>query len=594
MFHDSALDVDQWMLMRLESMSLFLESFHRFHPTPMRFLAQILLALLLTPVSVALAAPPGAEALHDSIDQHIKTAFAKWKVSAAETCTDAEFIRRVSLDLTGVVPDAKTTRAFLSDPSADKRVKLTDRLLNSAAYAEHMAISFDVFLMQRRPDKYVTTDEWRAYLQTSFAANKPLDKLVGEILVADGVDPTLRPAAKFFLDRAVDKDTLVRDIGRLLLGVDLQCAQCHDHPDIDQYLHRHYHGLSVFVAGSKTFRQPDGKTVLQEMVTREVEFASVFEPDKTKTTGPRLLEVLMTVPAVEPGEEYVEKPSRTVRAVPKFSLRELLATKLVSNQTPEFAHNMANRLWAKMLGRGLVHPLEMHHVGNPPSHPELLERLAKQLVETKYDVRAFLREIVLSKAYQRSSQTPAGVDPNTIPAESFAVANMKGLSPEQLFHSLLQVTGSEKMFIQQIEATLQEDEATYKELSADKEKLAKGRSDQRALRIKEFITLFGSPLGKAEGEFQASLPQVLFLANNPAVFGWVQPGSGNLTEQLAVLKDDSQVAENAFLAVLSRFPNDDEVKLFREHLALGKDNRQAAVTELVWSLIASAEFRLNH
>ena len=560
----------------------------------MRFLARILLALSIAPISVTSAEPPSADSLHVLIDRHIEAGFPKWKVSAAPTCSDAEFIRRVLLDLTGVVPDAKTTRAFLSDTSADKRVKLTDRLLNSAAYAEHMAISFDVFLMQRRPDKYVTTEEWRAYLQTSFAANKPLDKLVGEILAADGVDAELRPAAKFFLDRAVDKDTLVRDIGRLLLGVDLQCAQCHDHPDIDQYLHRHYHGLSVFVAGSKTFRQPDGKTVLQEMVTREVEFASVFEPEKTKTTGPRLLEVLMTVPAVEPGEEYVEKPSRTVRAVPKFSLRELLATKLVSHETPEFAHNMANRLWAMLLGRGLVHPLEMHHAGNPPSHPELLERLAKQLVETKYDVRAFLREIVLSKAYQRSSQTPAGVDPNAIPAESFAVANMKGLSPEQLFHSLLKVTGSEKLFLQQIETTLQEDEATYKELSADKKKLAKARSDQRGVRTKEFITLFGSPPGKAEGEFQASLPQVLFLANNPAIFGWVQPGSGNLTEQLAVLKDDSQVAEIAFLSVLSRFPTDEEKNLFREHLALGKDNRQAAVTELVWSLVASAEFRLNH
>ena len=393
-----------------------------------------------------------------------------------------------------------------------------------------MAESFDVMLMERRPDKYVTRPEWHTYLSASFAKNKPLDVLMREILGSDGSVPELRPAAKFFLDRAVDKDLLVRDIGRLMLGMDMQCAQCHDHPDINDYLHYHYHGLSVFVAGSKIFKQPDGTMGLQETALREVEFVSVFDPDTTKKTGPRLLEALMEVPEYEQGEEYLEKPSRTVRSVPKFSLKQLLAERLPSYETPEFARNMANRLWAKMMGRGLVHPLDMHHADNPPSHPELLDQLTERLTDTGFDTRHFLRELALSSTYQQSSLAHEGVDLEKIPPESYAVTLLKGLSPEQLFHSVLCATGSEKLLEQQIDSQLQEDADKYKELSADALKLSEARAKGRADRIKEFVTLFGSTVGTPEGEFQASITQALFLANSETINSWIEPGAGNLTE----------------------------------------------------------------
>ncbi|MFT7639662.1 MAG: hypothetical protein ACI9G1_001399, partial [Pirellulaceae bacterium] len=341
--------------------------------------------------------------LNVTIDEHIMASLSKSGITPADRCSDADFVRRIYLDLNGAIPSSDVTRKFLDDSDENKRAKLVDGLLQRDQFAQRMATVFDVMLMERRPDKYVTTDEWRSYLSASFAANKPLNSLVREILGNDGVDDNLRPAAKFYLDRAVDKDTLVRDIGRLFLGVDLQCAQCHDHPNIDDYLHEHYYGLSVFVAGSKTFKLPDGKIVLEETVMREVEFASVFDPDTTRKTGPRLLAALMKIPESTAGEEYIEKPSRSVRAVPKFSLRTLLAEKLPSDETPEFARNMANRLWAMMTGRGIVHPLDMHHSANPPSHPELLAALAKNLAETNYDTKTFLREIALSATYQRSS-----------------------------------------------------------------------------------------------------------------------------------------------------------------------------------------------
>lgn len=535
------------------------------------------------------------ERLSKEIDRHVEQSLAKSKTSFANRSSDAEFLRRIFLDLTGSIPAADVTENFLANTNAHKREQVVNQLLSSDAFARHMAIVFDVMLMERRPDKYVTTDEWRQYLQESFAKKKPLDVLVRDILRADGVESNERPAAKFYLDRAVDKDTLVRDIGRLFMGVDLQCAQCHDHPSVDDYMHEHYYGLSVFVAGSRTFKQPDGKMVLQETALREVEFASVFDPDTTRKTGPRLIDVLMKMPSAVEGEDiYVKKPSRTVRSVPKFSLRQLLADRLPSEQTPEFSRNMANRLWAMMMGRGMVHPLDMHHSANPPSHPKLLELLASRLKELKYDTRSFIRELALSETYQRSSMIPNGVNASDIPSESFAVANMKGLSPEQLFASLLTATESEALFDAQIEVELKEDADAYKTLSGDEDKLAQARAGKRAERLKEFVAMFGSVPGRAEGDFQASLPHALFFSNSKTVTSWIQPGYGNLTARLLKMKDIERIVTTAYVSVLSRPPSDDEVNIAVEYLAERPDDRLAAVGQFVWSLVASAEFRLNH
>ncbi|MCA9115674.1 MAG: DUF1549 domain-containing protein [Planctomycetaceae bacterium] len=566
----------------------------KLHPLVVLLLAAIL------PSGVPAAEPP----LHELIDQAIESRLTELKVPPAEIADDTEFLRRISLDLTGTIPTAAVARAFLADSDPEKRTKLIDELLASDAFAARMATVFDVMLMERRPDKHVTTPEWRAWLAASFAENKPLDQLAAEILGADGVDEKLRPAAKFYLDRDVDRDVLVQDIARLFLGVNLQCAQCHDHPDISDYLHRHYYGLAVFVSGSKPFRQPDGTTVLQENVLREVEYASVFEPDKTHTTGPRLIEALLEVPEFEKGDEYVETPSRTVRAVPKFSLRQLLAERLPTSQTPEFSRNLANRLWALILGRGLVHPLDMHHSANPPSHPALLELLTSRLAESEFDCRGFLRELALSRTYQRSSLLPENAAAADIPEDSFAVAPLKALSPEQLFDNLLIATRAEPVLLRSIDQALAADstpagdagpddkpEASPEEAAA---KLAEARQAKRAETVAEFVTIFGSAAAQPEGEFSASLPQALYLANSEVVLSWVAPEKDNLTGQLATFTEADQLADELYLSVFNRLPADEERQWVAEVLQQHRQNRSQGVATLVWSLIASAEFRLNH
>src|SRR5690606_7298792 len=131
------------------------------------------------------------------------------------------------------IPSLDDAREFLADSSPDKRTRWIDRLLDSPAYARHMAQVFDVMLMQRRPDKHVPAPAWQNYLRTSFQENKPYDQLAREILAANSDDPALAPAAKFYLDRDAEPNLLTRDVGRLFLGRDMQCAQCHDHPLID-------------------------------------------------------------------------------------------------------------------------------------------------------------------------------------------------------------------------------------------------------------------------------------------------------------------------------------------------------------------------
>ena len=549
-----------------------------------------------------IASEPTGQALHQQVDTLVEKKFQSWDIdpvtSVAAKSGDSEFLRRIYLDLTGCIPDARTASRFPLDRDPEKRSKLIDRLLESDVFSRHMATVFDVLLMERRADSRVTTDEWRTYLHESFAANKPLDELAREILAGgSATDDALRPAAKFYLDRAVDKDALVRDTGRLFLGMDLQCAQCHNHPTIDDWTHQHYFGLSVFFGGSKQFKRADGKFVLQEAYLPSTEFASVFEPDVTHSTGPQIpFGKALMVPAFENGEEYIDKDWKKKKLIPelKFSLRKLLADELTADRSPAFARNLANRLWGMMMGRGLVHPYDMDHSENPPSHPELLDLLAESLRDMKFDTRSFLRQLALSETYQRSSAAPWGIDPDTVPPESFAVANMKGLSPEQMFASLLTATASDEVFQHQIESLLREDAETYEELMADGEKMAKARTGERARRVTEFVGTFASTPGRPEGEFQASLPQALFLANHDALVEWLEPNSGNLAEWLLARDDPRLIAEEAYLAILSRAPTADEIDAITAHIDARGTNRPAAITELLWSLIASAEFRLNH
>ncbi len=534
-----------------------------------------LAALLLT----APAAPALAQPLHERIDRAAALGEKDLAKSAAPAASDAEFLRRVTLDLTGTIPTAAEARAFLKDPAPDKRARLIDRLLASPEYARHLQDVFDVMLMERRPDKHVPRAAWQEYLRSSFAANKPWDVLVREILSVDGTDPKTRPAAKFALDREGEPNLLTRDVARLFLGMNLQCAQCHDHPLVEHYKQAQYYGIFAFLSRSFLFTdKAKNLTVLAEKAEGEVTYQSVFDPKKeTKKSLPVVpFGMAIKEPVLEKGKEYEVAPANGVRPVPKFSRRAQLAGQVASKDNVQFRRNIANRLWALMLGRGLVHPPDLDHPDNPPSHPELLALLADEIAATRFDVRNFLREIALSQTYQRSSEPPAGVA--EVPAKSLAAAHLKPLSPEQLAWALMQATGL---------------------TDAERKALGKGATEaavyaRLAGNVAPFAATFGGKPGHAEGGFEPTLDQALFLSNGKVVRGWLAPRPGNLTDRLSQLKEADAVAEELYLSVLTRLPSDDERKEVADYLKGSATDRTAALEELAWALLASAEFRFNH
>jgi hypothetical protein len=539
--------------------------------------------------------------LHERIDRTIEAALSG---EPAAPATDAEFLRRAYLDLIGMIPTADEARAFLDDPSPYKRGRLIEELLDRPEYARRLQIVFDVMLMERRPDKYVTAAEWESYLRDAFARNVPFDQLIREILAADGSDPARRGPSKFALDRDGEPNLLVRDIGRMFLGRDFQCAQCHDHPLVGDYKQAHYYGLFAFVSRSSVVQNASGVAALAEKADGDVTFTSVF--DKTKAvhkTGPRVLDgAEVAEPPVAKGEEYWVYPADKVRSVPRHSRRSALPGRIASPEVPEFGRNIANRLWALMMGKGLVEPLDMLSEENPPSNPELLDLLTNEFVASGYDVKAFLREVCLTRAYQRSSEPPPGTSEETASPEAFTVAAMKPLSPEQLGWSVMQATGVVASYRGQAEGELFVQDPRFKALAGLDEKRRRLARDLVETRVYErlkgsaspFVQQFGGAAGQPQVDGQSSVHQALFLANGEPVAGWLALPAPYLTGRLTPMTDPSALSDELYLAVLSRRPSAEERADVAKYLEPRGQDRAEAVRELVWALLASAEFRFNH
>ncbi|MFO0907544.1 MAG: DUF1549 domain-containing protein [Isosphaeraceae bacterium] len=549
-----------------------------------------------------------AEPLHRRVDRLIE---AKLEQEPAPAATDAEFLRRVSLDLGGMIPTSTEAREFLDDPSPYKRAKLIDRLLASPAYVWRMADVFDVMFMERRNDAHVPSAEWRAFLRRSIAANVPYDQLVAAILSADGADPKSRPAAKFLLDREAEPNQVTRDVGRVFLGRDLQCAQCHDHPLIDDYKQAHYYGLFAFVSRTAVVNDAKKGAVLSEKGEGEVSFSSVFKKGITHKTGPRVLDQPpVAEPEVPKGAEYLLAPNKdnTVQSIPRVSRRVQLAPRLATAEVPQFSRNIVNRLWALMFGRGLVYPLDMDHSENPPSHPELLDLLTKEFAAQQFDIKAFLRELALTRAYQRSSEVPPvePVSPSdkgtpSTPAP-LAVAALKALTPEQLAWSTMQGLGLVESTRQSAEETLGGRDARLRAIFDTDARRRQLRTEMVEALVHErldggvapFIQQFAASAGQPQDATEPTVHQALFLSNGYPVQGWLAPSGTNLTARLGSLTDPNAVADELYLSLFSRRPTSEERAEVARYLSERGKDRVPALQELAWALLASTEFRFNH
>lgn len=358
------------------------------------------------PGPAEVATPAATESLRSLVNRHLALPTGV----SLPVASDAEYLRRVSLDLIGMPPSADEARAFLTDPDPAKREKLVDRLLGSPQHTRHLAAALDVMLMERRANTNVSQDEWMAWLMSSVKANKPWNVLLRELLTADGEPGAARASARFLLDRGVEPNVVARDIGRLYFGRDMQCAQCHDSPLTTDFLQHDYQGLLAVASSITTVvRKVDGKdvTLLADRAGSDLTFESVFVKGTAHRTGARLPGgTTLREPFLIPGQEYTVAPADGVRSVPISNRRQWLARTATDGQQRLFNENGANRIWSLMFGRGLVQPLDMLHPDNPAASPELLQELAQHFAASGFDIRGMLRELALSEPYQRPFDLP--------------------------------------------------------------------------------------------------------------------------------------------------------------------------------------------
>ncbi len=378
----------------------------------LRLAGQCLLFCLVVWPQAAMLRAETPPPLHARIDAMVSEAELG---PVAERTEDAEFLRRLSLDLVGRIPTTKELAEFLEDDSPGKREQWIDRLLASPECDKHLAVVLDVSWMERRADTYVGTPAWRGYLRDASAANRPLDELVAEVLAADGAEEATKARAKFLLDRNVESHLLTRDVGRLFFGRDLQCAQCHDHPLVSDYAQSEYYGLFAFLQRTHLVTQDVEKKLVSvgEKADGEAVFTSVFEPDVPQRTSFPVLpdgSPLVEEPALLASEAYVVAPAEKVRPVPRFSRRSQLAAADRLAGSRMFRLNAANRLWRLLLKRGLVEPPDLMHAANPPTHPLLLEELAGALAAQDFHIKPFLAQVARSQVYQRRMELSAATE----------------------------------------------------------------------------------------------------------------------------------------------------------------------------------------
>ena len=531
--------------------------------------------------------------LHQQIDALLAQSDPQFAGQQADPSSDSSFLRRIYLDLLGRIPTAAEVQVFQQQTGIQKRTQTIDRLLERPEHARHMQHVFDVTLMERLPTKHVKIEQWQDYLYRSFQENISWQQLTWDILSTTGAQPGSRGPARFLLDCEVNPELITRAIGRVFLGRDLQCAQCHDHPVIDDYAQRHYYGLVSFFSRAYLFNDPKNKqSSIGEKAEGTTKFTSVFTNEEA-TTFPRILDLPAITDPPADKEPYLAKPDKNTRGIPKYSRLDQLPEAITRADNIAYRQNIANRLWYLMMGRGLVEPLDMFHEGNAPTHPKLLNLIADDLHQHEYDMRYLIKQLALTKAYQRSSLIKASEEPA---APQYSSAHMKPLSAEQLAWSTMQATGL-------LETTR---EAEIESLVASKrDETSPEITDWNSFEIhleatvnkklQEHVTAFVTAFSRLDqpGQFNATANQALFLGNAPLISSWLKPAGNNLTARLIAEPDTDKLAKELYLCVLSRLPTPEETEQVTRFLGEFPE-RTTTIQELVRALLCSAEFRFNH
>ena len=511
-----------------------------------------------------------------AINHYVSAHLAKNGVNPVAPADDATLLRRTMLDLAGRIPHALERDWFLSLPEADRRRMLVDRLMQSPDFDFHHRNWLDESLLPNQP----YNDEFRNYLLTAVQGRHSWDTIFRELMKAGVAEGPEKGAAQFLKSRVRELDDLTNDTAILFFGVNISCAKCHDHPLVTDWKQDHFYGMQAFFQRTYQTRKV---SALAERPFGEVKFTTTSGEEKKAAfmflTGDQVTDRTPEFPAEERKslEERIRKlEQEDVEAeivVPEFRPRdELVEVALRDSKDRFFARNIVNRVWARLLGTGLVDPLDQMHSGNPPSHPELLAWLANDLVSHGYDLRRLIQGIVLSEAYARSSEW---AQPSEQPAANlFAVAKTRPLTPRQLAASLhVSVRNPEQW--PAIDAT---DE--WIKRRTDLENQANG-----------WVREFEQP----GDNFQVAVDEALFFSNSQRIQNeMLRDSDDRLLGALRKGENQNQAIEVLWLTVLGRVPQVDEITSANNWLDRIPDKKNESRTQLLWALLAGPEFRFNH
>lgn len=479
-----------------------------------------------------------AAALARVIDEHIGQRLKAENIPASGPTEDAEFLRRVYLDIHGVIPTVQQARKYLESTASDKRGRLVDELLASPRYGTRLADIWTQYLYPSTANQRIKPEALTHWLETAFQT-KTWDRLTYDLVTATGAQDDNGAVTYMLAGRYTISVTEMTDLtSRYFLGVQLNCAQCHDHP-FASWKQDDYWGLASFF------------TQIQRLKP-VIEFRSIVETD------------------VDPGKLADGKKLRAPKFLggdvlkpgPEKSLRKALAGWMVSKDNPFFARAMVNRMWNQFFGRGLVHPADDMHEGNPPSHPELLEALTEQFKAHDFDLRYLVRAICLSDTYQRSSKPRTE---NLQDDKLFSRMLIKVLTPEQLFDSLVVATGN----------------------PGDRRQ-GKPVKNPRA----EFVSFFRSESSDAT-DYTRGIPQALRLMNSGQ---FLNPRNEEsfLKQIVEPGMSPADTVDRLYLRALSRRPTAGERDRMLKYVEQRGIDRRQLYAEAFWALLNSSEFSLNH
>lgn len=512
--------------------------------------------LAVLPAIAAGPARPDPEVLAAEIDRLIAEKLHAQRVEPVPRADDATFFRRIHLALAGRIPMPAEVRAFLADTRPDKRARAVERLLHSAAFANHLTTSWRGWLLPEAVTNQEiagTVPAFEAWLHRRIRSGMPIDRLVTELLTfpldgrqamgraapVDDADGATGPLA-FYTAKEGKPENLAAATARVFLGVHLECAQCHNHP-FARWSREQFWGLAAFYGGVE--RSQGGG--LRELPGRR----ELLIPNSDRAVPATFLDDR------EPEWQYKKSPRAT------------LAAWLTASENPFFARAMANRLWWWVFGVGLVDPVDDFHDSNPPSHPKLLDVLARGLVDAGFDVRFVLRAICLSETFGRASLVR---EPERQDVRLFAHFPLQALSPEQLFDSLAVVLG----------VPLEGPGGAYL---------------QRGGARRQFQETFAVSDRPTAGP--TTILQALTLMNGDLVGGATGTNAGRTLAAVVDLPGlaPAERVEALYLAVLGRPPQPHELARVLRHVERGDAATvKARYGDVLWALLNSVEFRTNH